>query len=143
MKTICPFVIVWIIAMTFFSCDKHVINPPDINARTIIDTELYNGISGVAVFDAEIIGDVLQVTIGASGCDGSTWEARLISAGGVIKTNPPQREVKIEFINKELCAAVLTKTFVFDLKPLRWDNTEEVQIVLISDSGRKSVLYKY
>lgn len=142
MKTICQFII-WIIVMTFFSCDKNVTDTPDINARTIIDTELYNELSGVNVIDAEIIGDVLKVTIGASGCDGSTWEARLVSAGGVIKTNPPKREVKIEFINKELCAAVLTKVFIFDLKPLRWSDTNEVQIVLISDNGKKSILYEY
>lgn len=95
------------------------------------------------MIDAEIIGDVVKVTIGASGCDGSTWEARLISEGGVIKTNPPKCEVKIEFINKEVCAAVLTKVFVFDLKPLRWSDTKKVEIVLTSDKGAKSLLYKY
>ncbi|WP_298649913.1 hypothetical protein [uncultured Proteiniphilum sp.] len=118
-----------------------MITPPDINAPTIIDTELYNGISGVNVLDAEIIGDVLKVSIGASGCDGSTWEARLISAGGIIKTNPPQREVKIEFINKEVCAAALTKTFVFDLKPLRVKEIRKVSIHL--EGWPHLLLYTY
>lgn len=143
MNVISRFVVCCSVVMTFLSCDSSEINSPDVNARTIIDTELYNELSGLNIFDAEIIGDVLMVTIGASGCDGSTWEARLVSAGGVIKTNPPKREVKIEFINKELCTAALAKVFVFDLKPLRWSDTKKVEIVLTSDKGTKSLLYKY
>lgn len=142
MSTMYRFIVICVV-LAALSCDRNEINPPDVNAPTIVDTELYNELSGLYVYDAEIIGDVLKVTIGASGCDGSTWEARLISAGGVIKTNPPKREVKIEFINKEICAAVLAKEFVFDLKPLRWSETNRVEIVLISDKGTKSLLYEY
>ena len=48
-----------------------------------------------------------------------------------------------EFVNKELCYAALAKVFVFDLRPLRWSDTKKIEIVLISDKGRKSLLYKY
>lgn len=142
MNVISRFVVFCVVVLAL-SCESNEIDPPDINARTIIDAELYNELSGFDVVDAEIIGDMLKISIVSSGCDGNTWVARLICTGGVIKTNPPKREVKIEFTSKELCNAMVSKEFVFDLKPLRWSDSKKVEILLTSDKGTKSLLYKY
>lgn len=143
MKTIVRALSILLFVFVFFGCSKPDVDLSDVNSTTIVDTEIYSEVSGATIIDAEIVGDVLKITIGASGCDGNTWKARLVSAEGVIKTNPPKREVKIEFTNPELCHAVIAKTFVFDLKPLRWSDTRELYIVIHTNGENKSLLYKY
>lgn len=142
MKTVVRTLFILLFVLVF-GCSKSNVDLSDVNSRTIVDTEIYSDVSGAAIIDAEIVGDVLKITIGASGCDGNAWKARLVSSEGVIKTNPPKREVKIEFTNPELCHAVITKTFVFDLKPLRWSDTRELYIVIHTNGENKSLLYKY
>ncbi len=127
------------------SCDKKDAPAlPDVNSSTVIDPALYEKTNPMLVSDVRVIGDVMQVKISASGCDGSTWKARLIDSGSIAKSNPVQRKAKIEFTNMEACLAFFSKIFIFDLKPLRVGSSNEVNVILDLGNGKtESVLYKY
>lgn len=67
----------------------------------------------------QVVDDCLEVQIQSSGCSGDTWKVELIDSGNVAESNPEQRYLKISFTNTELCDAVISKSFSFDLSPLR------------------------
>lgn len=90
---------------------------------------------------AIVEGDELRLTVTSSGCDGSTWTVRLIDLGDLAYSNPPQRSAKIEFENKESCSALLTKDFIFDLKPFRVKGSRDVSICL--EGWSHPLLYQY
>jgi hypothetical protein len=89
--------------------------------------------------NVEISGDILTVTISASGCDGSSWRVNLITTGAVGLSEPPYRGVKLCFENGELCDAIITKDFSFNISNLRVAGSNRVRLNI---SGRE-VLYVY
>ena len=70
------------------------------------------------------------MTITASGCDGSTWKARLVDKSVLACSDPAQGLAKINFENLEACQAAISKTFIFDLKPPRMKSRSKVSINL-------------
>lgn len=85
--------------------------------QMIFDEELFNqeSPSSFSIQNAEIDGDCLMVTLSASGCDGSSWEADLVSDGLETTSVPPSRSIRVDFTNIEACTAVITRTFQFYL----------------------------
>lgn len=128
--------------IALISCENEKVEIPDVNSETIVNPELYEEPDDFkTIIEAKVIGDILEVTIGASGCDGSTWEVQLIDKGTVAESYPVQRFAKIMLINKEDCRAYFTRIFTFDLKPLRVKGENKVSINL--DGWNKSLLYIY
>lgn len=131
MKLILQFFSVCLFTAVFFSCDKNEAMPSEVDSTTITDSKRYKQLSGdVPISGVRMEGDELYVTLTASGCDGSRWEARLVDSGMVAESYPVQRFAKIEFVNNEVCLAVISRTFLFDLKPLRVKGNREVIIHL-------------
>ncbi|RYH75599.1 hypothetical protein EVU94_01170 [Flavobacteriaceae bacterium 144Ye] len=85
--------------------------------QMIFDEELFNqeSPSSFSIQNAEIDGDCLMVTLSASGCDGSSWEADLVTDGLETTSVPPSRSIRVDFTNIEVCTAVITRTFQFYL----------------------------
>lgn len=127
------------------SCEKNdneKIDIPEVNSETIVNQELYENAEGVKInIEPKIVADVLVVTITSSGCDGSTWKTQLIDKSVLVYSDPVQRFAKIKFENLEVCSAVISKTFTFDLKPLRVKNENKVSINL--EGWKGGLLYKY
>ena len=69
--------------------------------------------------EAVIEGDNLTVTIQSSGCDGGSWQIRLVDSGGIAESYPVQRYIKIILENEELCDAIVTQTKTFDITSLQ------------------------
>lgn len=125
-----------------FSCDNEKIYTPVVNTETIISPELYEKPDDdKTIIDARIVGDLLVVTVGASGCDGSTWTGLLIDKGLVAESYPVQRFVRVKFTNKEFCLASVSRVFSFDLKPLRVNGDNRITICLTG--WEKNLLYVY
>lgn len=61
--------------------------------------------------------DCLTVSISASGCDGESWEVRLIGSEAVLLSLPPQRPMLLSLNNMEECEAFITRKYSFDLTP--------------------------
>ncbi len=88
----------------------------------------------------EIIDDCLVIDFGSSGCDGSTWELKLIDADVIMESDPPQRNVRLSLKNDELCDAYFSKVISFDISALQVDGNK----LLINLKGHNEpILYKY
>jgi hypothetical protein len=96
-------------------------NQINTDQEVIISETLYNqtNTDNYTIEEAVIIGDTLRVTIQSSGCDGSEWDAKLVDSGVVAESYPVQRFAKISLKNEELCDAILTRNFTFNITSLR------------------------
>lgn len=111
---------------------------------TIISQNLYENLSSAnfTFGSAEIINNCLNIEIGASGCDGNTWEFKLVDSEIIAESLPEQRYLKLQLINKEACLAVFKRTASFDLRPLQIDNSVN-EVILHIEGLESSLHYKY
>jgi len=72
------------------------------------------GFSSVSLVD-----DCLTLRVSNVGCDGSTWEVRLIDNGVITYEGIPKRKLKFMLDSSEPCLDLVSREFSFDLCPLR------------------------
>jgi|AntDeeMinimDraft_4_1070355.scaffolds.fasta_scaffold10471_2 hypothetical protein len=137
-----------IILCGFTACDQSD-DPGDIQKtindcdfETIVDANEYENInsddfelSNIAIQD-----NCLSLEITASGCDGDSWEIRLIDSQAILESNPEQRNLKIDFTNQEDCRSTVSRTFSFDLNTVQI-NGNNVKLNIVN--ADKSILYDY
>lgn len=123
--------------------DEPIIDDNFCDYKTIINADLYKDLQSAQFefVNAEIIDDCLTIEIGASGCDGNTWEFKLVDSGAVAESFPEQRFLKLQLVNNELCDAFLKKTMSFDLTPVRVHDSGE--IILNIDGFDSPLNYMY
>ena len=93
--------------------------------------------------EMKIKDDCLTIKFSASGCDGKSWNVKLIGWGNYDKSNPPQTTLKLSLNNKEECLAVISKEVSFNLKPLKeYFQHHRTNQLYLNISG-KSILYEY
>lgn len=111
--------------------------------QVIIDESLFETLqsSNFDFVSAEIIDDCLFIDMGASGCDGNTWEFALVDSGAIAESSPEQRYLKFQLINQEACLAFLQETISFDLTPIQINGSNE--IILNIEGYESSLNYKY
>jgi len=112
---------------SLFSCSDSDANPYEdsvCDQITTVDNSRYKSSQseGFLIRSVQIIGNCLVVEIEAGGCSGDTWKVELIDAGRVAESNPEQRDLKILLDNRELCYAIVHKTYTFDLRPIQTTN---------------------
>jgi hypothetical protein len=101
-------------------CDQKVI---------ISEKEMENAPSDpVTIIDLEIVDDCLKIKFSASGCNGDTWIARLITDGWIINTMPATRDLRLSLDNNEPCDALITKEISFDIKNLQIEGENEIKL---------------
>ena len=88
----------------------------------------------------EIEDDCLKIAFLSGGCQGDTWEVKLIDSDAILESNPPQRNLRLSLKNRETCEALIKKEITFDVSNLQVDG-KKVQLNL-TNSGDK-VLYEY
>lgn len=141
------------IAITICACSKEdtpnrpadATTPPlqsACDATTIINADLYqNTTSGqVNIHSLKIEDNCLKINYSASGCDGNSWEIKLIDAAEILESYPPQRNLKLSIKNEELCDAVITKETSFDISNLKLDENKVVLNITDFDQG---ILFEY
>jgi len=111
---------------------------------TIIDDALYANLESAhfTFTSAKIIDDCLKIEISSSGCDGNSWEFKLVDSGAVAESLPEQRYLKFQLVNTELCDAVFKRTVSFDLTPIQISGTNN-EIILNIEGLESSLNYKY
>jgi len=117
--------------------------PPGIcDQKVIINKGQYkNGPSDqLTIQSAEITGDCLTIRFGASGCDGKTWEVKLIDSGEVLYSDPPQRNIRLSLRNKEMCEAYLTREISFDISDLQVNGNK---LLLNLSNSETQIAYSY
>ncbi len=92
------------------------------------------------IISLEIEDDCLLINFGASGCDGNSWELKLIDSGAIMESYPEQRNLKFFLKNEEACLAYFTKEISFDISDLQIDSDKIYLNILNNDS---QLLYDY
>ncbi len=134
----------WIFFLVF-SCSSDQ-DPPDGDSDcedvAVVSENRWRGASmeGYVIEDAVIEGDCLLITLAASGCNGESWRAALLDSGAIAESLPPQRSIRIDFINPEACLAFFRRTYSFDLRPLR---TSSPSVFLRLDGWEGDLLYEH
>ncbi|TWO33463.1 hypothetical protein E1J38_006095 [Seonamhaeicola sediminis] len=110
--------------------EDNLVNDSFCDFTTIINTSKYNNLNSddFNFINAEINEDCLEVTIGASGCDGNSWEFSLIDSGAVAESSPEQRYLKIDFDNEELCLAYFEKKVSFNLTSVQVEGSSKIML---------------
>ena len=88
----------------------------------------------------EVNGDCLKISFSSGGCNGDTWELKLIDSEDVLESNPPQRNLRLSLKNEELCQAYIAKELKFDISNLKVDGNK-VQLNLTNSED--NILYEY
>ena len=117
------------------------VNQSNCDTNVIIDAEEYFNVPEFrgSISNLKIEGNNLKFTITASGCSGNSWVAKLIATGAIEKSLPPQRTLQLSFENKEICAAVFSREFLFNIECLQVGGYNKVQLNIAGNS----ILYEY
>lgn len=111
----------FVISVLLFACKT---NDDDTNLNiscsgddVVISDSLYQQakIENYHIEDAVVSGTCLSIKVTSSGCDGKSWKAKLIDLGDIAESYPVQRWIKLDFENDEMCDAVFTRTYTFNL----------------------------
>ena len=127
---------------TFFklasNCDKDVI---------VSATEFENASNvNIAIEDMKIEGNCLKIKFAASGCDGRSWNEKLIAVRSDVAVYPHEWMLKLSFENIELCHAVITKEVSFNIEELQLPGNKVRLNIYEYDSSvlyGRSILYEY
>ncbi|WP_027125487.1 hypothetical protein [Gelidibacter mesophilus] len=119
MKSIFSIIFIAIITLgCSYDNDDHPIN---CDFKTIISPEEYINAPSAAlsINSLEIVNDCLIINYSSSGCDGKSWEVKLIDSGELMESNPPQRNLRLSLKNNEECFAIISKESSFDISNLK------------------------
>ena len=138
-------VLIVFIGLTSCDSDDDNVNSNAVSCdfETIINADLYTNAPNdeLSINEATIIGNCLQLTFSANGCDGSSWVVKLIDSEEIFESLPVQRNLRLSLENIEACTAVPTKTLTFDISELQIPNENQVYLN-ITNSGDQ-ILYEY
>lgn len=112
------------------------------NDEVIIDKQLYLSAptDQLDINSIEIIKNCLVINFSSSGCNGDSWEIKLIDSGDIMESNPPQRNLLFSLKNEELCDAYLTKEISFDINSLKV-NGNKVYLNIVNTEDQ--ILFEY
>ena len=94
----------------------------------------------VSIDELLIDGDCLKVHFSSSGCDGNSWEVKLIDSEAIAESFPPQRDLRMSLRNIEVCQAVISQEISFDISNLQVDGN---QVYLNIANNGERILYEY
>lgn len=136
-----------ILFLGFISCDNNDDNSGDSSSNcdfsTYIDADLYQNAPSdlLSIIDLEINENCLQITFAASGCDGDSWEVKLIDSEQIMESDPAQRTLRLSLDNNEECTAVPSKTTTFDISGLQISGSHQVYLNIANSESQ--ILYEY
>ena len=115
---------------------------PQCSNEVIINAEHYQNAPDdhLQIMSARIEGDCLLINMASGGCDGSTWEVKLLTDGNVMESAPPQRNIRLSLKNEEVCDAWITHDYAFDIRALQVSGNE-VLLNLTNNDGQLSYSY--
>lgn len=143
MKTSALILGTFLFCILFISCEKdNDNNSLDYEQEVIISAVLYNTapsdfhtINNVVLTD-----DYLKINFSSGGCNGESWEIKLIDADVILESYPPQRNLRLSLKNEELCEAYITKEITFDVSKLQVGGN---QAILNIRGFGSQILYEY
>ena len=142
MKTINIFLVTIIISVLSTACENDDKIKESCDEEVIISRYEYDNAPNdqLSIISVEIVDNCLKINFGSSGCDGSTWELKLIDSGDIMESLPPQRTIRLSLKNDELCLAYFTKEVIFDISALKLEGNS---VILNIDNYEDQVIYEY
>jgi hypothetical protein len=109
---------------------------------TLVSSEQYENAPSdqLTTNSIEINYNCLNINFSSSGCNGNTWELKLIDSEGILESDPPQRNLRLSLKNEELCEAYITKELTFDITGLQVGGNKV--LLNLTNSGY-NILYEY
>ena len=136
--------VITILSFWISACDDHAESDcfSACSLSVIISAEEYQNApdDGLEILSVHIEGDCLIIQFESGGCDGNSWEVKLIDSEEVMESYPPQRNLRLSLKNEEPCDAVVAKEIAFNVRSLRLDY-DKIKLN-ITNSGDQ-VLYEY
>lgn len=114
------FALFLISVLSILSCQKDTLQKSEnCDYLVTMSAQKYNNTQSdnYSISNAEINGDCLSITVVASGCSGDTWTVELFDSKAIAESLPVQKYFRLKLINTELCHALISKTYSFDLAP--------------------------
>jgi len=129
--------------LCLISCEDKKSDHETCENQVIIGNNEYNIVSDdqITISDLVIDENCLKCTISASGCDGNSWIVKLVAREEIIYSDPPQRDLKLSFQNNEVCTAVISKEFSFDITALEVSGTNNVFLNIVN--AGEQISYEY
>jgi hypothetical protein len=143
MKALKLILVTVIIGVLLITCvNENDDQPANCDQAVIISADHYKNAPNdqLTINKVEIVGDCLKISFAASGCSGQSWEVKLIDAGMIFYSSPPQRPLRLSLKNNELCKAFIGKEMTFDISQLQV--TGNRVLLNITNSGDQ-ILYEY
>ena len=133
-----------LIGITIISCsnDDNNLNSNNCDFETLISADLYENspFDQLTIQNIEINEDCLKIDFSSGGCDGNTWELKLIDKGDIAESLPAQRILRLSLKNEELCEKLIFKELTFDISNLQIEGDE---ILLNIEGFNDKILYEY
>ncbi|UII27195.1 hypothetical protein LVD15_01860 [Fulvivirga maritima] len=134
------------------SCDSDDTISTTCELNTLINSNEYENApsNDVTINNLEISGDCLTITFSASGCDGESWEYKLIDSETIdflVTADEPStgrralRTLRLSLKDDEYREALITKTISFDISNLKVEGENSVELNIAN--GVSSVMYEY
>ncbi len=131
-----------LLSIIFSSCEENKVNDLfNSNSNSvIIDNELfsYTTSENFSISNVELDNDLLKISIASSGCNGETFKTILIDANVILESLPPQRQIRLILEKNEDCEALISKTFTFDITPLKEHYSE---VILNLEGWQNQIIY--
>lgn len=139
-KTIIPFIIM--IALLACKNDKLKDEKIQGDKAILISNDLFTTSPNdpLIISNATLENDSLKISFNAPGCDSKSWIIELVGSEDLLKSNPPQRSIRLSLKNNEACQSALGRTITFDLKPAR---ISEGEIILNLQGWQSPLTYVY
>ena len=137
------FCLIFFIMLSFLGCNNDKVGiQTDCDATTIISHSIYNSAPNdeLEINSLEIEDDCLKINFSASGCDGESWKLKLVDAGVIMESYPPQRNLRLSLKNEEPCDGYFSREISFHINNLKTDGDRVYLNITNSD---KSILYIY
>jgi len=133
-----------VVGFLIFSCSNDSGNDGSSNCDfdTLSGVETYQNSPSdfLTINSLTLEGDCLKVNFSSSGCDGNSWEVKLVDSGLVQESSPPRRNIRLSLKNEELCEAFIRQELTFNVSNLQVEgNTVLLRLVNSDDE----ITYEY
>lgn len=116
--------------------------PVKCDRETIKSNEQYENAPSdqLTINSLAINDDCLKINFSSSGCEGDTWELKLVASEIIFFTVPAGRILRLSLKNEELCQTIITKELTFDISNLQVDGDE---VILHITNYDEVIMYEY
>lgn len=124
------------------SCDSVNSKQSECGAEILVDNNLFTNAPNDSFnfVDIEIIQNCLKITIEYGGGCGDI-ELKLISSELVMRSNPPQINIRLSLKDEDSCEANIRKEILFNLTPIH--ELVNNQVILNIKNWDEAILYSF